>query len=284
MKQNQFLFVDIISALFLVIIFFGNFLGLLFISDGNTFISLVGSLVLVVCYYFLIKLLVAKKQDMVDAKFPHFSHLLWLFYAFFGLTTFGLTSHFINIEYNAKTKVQDEVKSKILLVESFPVLYDKRAKTDMSNYQVQIHNKSGANIAMATIAPMQIVVNQNSSSIKKTIDTENAKFRYVFNNWKWFSLMQSYNQLDAHIDSSLTTVNLKLKQLPIDKSGLSGVEFTKSSLPLNSPFELSKKFKPNYVIPIGIVLITHLFILMPFFFRQVVRRSTGQEPAGAILI
>lgn len=284
MKQNQFLFVDILSALFLVIIFFGNFLGLLFISDGNTFISLVGSLVLVVCYHFLIKLLEAKKQNMVDTKFPNFSHFLWLPFVFLGTITFVLTSHFINIEYNAKTQIQQEVNAKLLLVESFPLEYDNRAKTDLLNYQVHVQSESNPQIAMAKITPMQIVVNQYSSTMKKAIATENAKFRYVFDNWKWFSLMQNYNKLDAYIDSNIVLVNSKLAQLPINKSGLSNVGYKKSVLPLSNPVELKEQFKPSYLMPIGIILITHLFILIPFFFKRTMVGPRGPEPDGAVIL
>ena len=284
MKQNQFLFVEIISALFLLIIFFGNFLGLLFISDGNTLISLAVSLILIVCYYFLVQQLTNKKEVTMNAKFPHFSHLLWIGFLLLGIITFFLTAHFVNIEYNAKQAIQSEVNYKLSLVESFPEQYEKRAKKDMQNYQVQIQSTSSQPIALARVAPMQIVVDQNLLKLKKNIDAENTKFKYVFENWKWFSLMSNYNKIDAYVDSNIVQVNQKLMLLPLDKSALSNIRFSKSILPLNNPLELNKQFHPNQTLPLAIVLISHLFILIPFFAKPIPKRAKGEEPQGAVIL
>ena len=62
MKQQKFLFVDIISSFFLLLILIGNFMGLLYITEGNLALSLLGSLVLVVCYYFAVEQLKKNKE------------------------------------------------------------------------------------------------------------------------------------------------------------------------------------------------------------------------------
>ena len=62
MKQQNFLFVDIISSFFLLLILTGNFMGLLYITEGNIALSLLGSLVLVVCYYFAVEQLKQNKE------------------------------------------------------------------------------------------------------------------------------------------------------------------------------------------------------------------------------
>lgn len=284
MKQKQFLFVEILYALFLLIIFFGNFLGLLFISNGNTFISLVASLVLVVCYYFLINFLTDKKELMFNGKFPNFSHFFWIPFLFLGLITFFLTSHFINIEYNAKIQIQQEVNAKLALVKSLPGMYEKRAKIDLLNYQVQIQNKTNQQIASAKLAPVKLNVDKNLQLMTKNIEGENEKFNNVFENWRWFSLMDSYNKIDAYVDSNVVFVNAKLSQLPLDKSELGSLGFEKSQLPLSSPLELNKKFQPNLALPLGIVLLSHLFILIPFFSKKIPKRVKGEEPDGAVIL
>ena len=62
MKQENFLFVDVVSSIFLLILMMGNFMGLLYITSGNYAISLLISLFIVVCYYFIIQVLKKNKE------------------------------------------------------------------------------------------------------------------------------------------------------------------------------------------------------------------------------
>lgn len=74
MKQENFLFVDVVSSIFLLILMMGNFMGLLYITSGNYAISLLISLFIVVCYYFIRNRLMHGNirlfLHMVSASFP----------------------------------------------------------------------------------------------------------------------------------------------------------------------------------------------------------------------
>ena len=112
MKQQNFLFVEIVSSIFLLILLIGNFLGLLYITDGNIVISMLSSMFLVVCYFFAILFLKKNKEQMMKHKFLHSSLLFWFFFIILGAASFFLMSHFITIEYQCKQQVQNEAKQK----------------------------------------------------------------------------------------------------------------------------------------------------------------------------
>lgn len=285
MKQQNYLFVDIVTALFLLIIFIGNFLGLLFITNGNSVLSMLGSIFLVVCYHFVIKLLAKNKELMVNSRYLHGSSVFWAFFLILGFTSYSLMSHFINIEYNCKAKIQNEVNEKLQLVESFSTTYAKRAKADLLNYQVQLEGlQNDKNVALAMLEPKRLVIEASIQYLDTTISAENAKFKGVFDNWKRFSLMNNYDRLNEYVESNLNTVNAKLKALPVDKSPLKNVEYDTSQLPLNNPLELNKKFEPDFTVPLATVLLTHLFILIPFFSKRIPKRLRGEEPEGAVIL
>ena len=62
MKQENFLFVDLVSSIFLIALLLGNMFGMLYITDGNIAISLIGSLLIVVFYYFILQMLKRNKE------------------------------------------------------------------------------------------------------------------------------------------------------------------------------------------------------------------------------
>jgi len=68
-KQDNFTFVDVVSLIFLVILFIGNFFGLLYFTSGNFPISIAISALVVVLYYAIIQLLKKSKQKMVTQRY-----------------------------------------------------------------------------------------------------------------------------------------------------------------------------------------------------------------------
>ncbi|MBA4320989.1 MAG: hypothetical protein C0412_21570, partial [Flavobacterium sp.] len=141
MKQQNFLFVDIVSSIFLLVLLIGNFMGLLYITEGNLVISMLISIFLVVCYFFVVQLLKKNKEVMMRKKFLHPSLLFWLFFLILGYASFNLMSHFINVEYNCKEKIIAEATHKIRLVDSLSVTYKKRSKVDIQNFEAQLKTK-----------------------------------------------------------------------------------------------------------------------------------------------
>lgn len=315
MKQQNFLFVDIISSIFLLIILIGNFMGMLYITEGNIAISLLGSIFLVVCYFFVVQLLKKNKEMMYKKNFLHPSILFWFFFLFLGFVSFYLMSHFINIEYNCKAAIQKEATAKINVVEDLAREYKVRANDDIQNFNSELKSKLDAYKNTPTVAlknqltarpfnisktslespsyisvnelvdaiatPYQIKVDNNIKNIDSTLKLNNRNYQSVFDNWKRLSLLTTYSKLNDYVEDNIKTVNSKINELPLDKTPIKKT-FNKSQLPLNNPQLLNAipAFKPNYLIPSLFILITHLFILIPFFTWKIVDyvKSNNDDP------
>lgn len=302
MKQQNFLFVDLISSIFLLVLLIGNFMGLLYITEGNLVLSMVGSLFLVVCYFFVIQLLKKNKEVMIRKNFLHASLLFWVFFLVLGYASFNLMSHFINIEYNCKAQIKSEASQKIALVDSLSQVYNKRAKNDLLNFEAQLKTnlslyKTTKNsklrvelisapfaidasvlsnpdyinvdeVANAKVTPYRAKINNNIKNIQKTIALNSKKYQSVFDNWKRLSLMATYSKLNEYVDESGKLINSKIAELPVDKTPIT-ISYNKKLLPLNNPEKLNALFHPNYILPLIIIIVIHLFILIPFLSYKV---------------
>lgn len=306
MKQQNFLFVDIVSSIFLLLLLIGNFMGLLYITEGNLVISMLISIFLVVCYFFVVQLLKKNKEVMIRKKFLHPSLLFWAFFLILGYASFNLMSHFINVEFNCKDKIIAEATSKIKLVDSLSSTYKRRSRDDIQNFEAQLKTKLLAyretknsklrsilrnqlvlepfrvatsvlnnpdfinvdEVANATMTPYQLNINKNNKNIEETIRLNSKKYQSVFDNWKRLSLMKTYSVLNDYVDQSSKLINSKIGELPIDKTPIT-ISYNKKLLPLNNPSKLNKLFPPDYTLPLIIIAIVHLFILIPFFSHKV---------------
>lgn len=313
MKQQNYLFVDIISSIFLLLLLIGNFMGLLYITEGNLVISMLISIFLVVCYFFVVLLLKKNKEVMVRKNFLHPSLLFWVFFLILGYASFNLMSHFINIEFNCKNKIVAEATQKIKLVDSLSDTYKKRSKDDVQNFEAQLKTKLTAYkttkniilrnqlvrepfrvdnnvlsnpefinveaVANAKVNPYLLKIDKNNQNIQQTILLNSKKYQSVFDNWKRLSLMKTYSVLNQYVDQSNKLINSKIEELPLDKTPIV-VPPGKKLLPLNNPAELNKQFPPNYTLPLIIIAIVHLFILIPFFFHKVRGYKNGKSKGG----
>lgn len=288
MAQKKSIFVDIISNLILFIILIGTFLGLLFFTNGNTLLSIVISIIIVVSYHFLINFLVSNKEDMYKYSFMHFSSLFWIAYLMLASLSFVLMFHFINIEYNCKPQIQNEANDKLNLVETFVEKYQTRANEDLLNYRISLNGKHHPRVIAEIIKPENHIIQKNILDLDKKIKVNNSKFRNVFQNWKWFSLMENYNSLNNYVDTNKNSVNDLLKNLPLNKSplGNSDITYNKNQLPLNDVKEMYNKYaKPNdYILPLIVILITHIFLLFPFYNEEIEEYNKGKEPEGAVIL
>jgi asparagine N-glycosylation enzyme membrane subunit Stt3 len=144
MKQENFLFVDVVSSIFLLILMMGNFMGLLYITSGNYAISLLISLFIVVCYYFIIQVLKKNKEIMVNKKYATPASLFFIVFLVFGFVSFVLMTHTLNIELNFKKKIQEEADQKIEKVKQLSEIYNTRANDDLLNYEGNLTQKLNA--------------------------------------------------------------------------------------------------------------------------------------------
>ena len=278
-------------------------MGLLYITDGNLVISMLGSMFLVICYFFVVQFLKKNKELMIKKNFKHPSSLFWIFFLLLGFVSFNLMSHFINIEYNCKEKIKKEANYKIKLVDSIASVYKRRAKNDIQSFDSQLKQKlsnfkitkseklknelvDGSfkvevsvlsnpdyinvnQVASAKVNPYDIKINKNISNIDRTITLNNKNYQSVFDNWKRLSLVATYAKLNQYVEQNLKSINSKIAELPLDKTEIN-LEFDKKQLPLNSPSKLNMQYKPNYMIPSVFIILTHLFILIPFFTWRIV--------------
>ena len=297
MKQHNFLFVDIVSSIFLLVMLIGNFMGLLYITEGNLVISILASMFLVVCYYFVVQLMKKNKEQMIRNKFIHHSLLFGAFFLILGFISFYLMSHSINIEYNCKEQIKKEATAKIKLVDTLVAEYKKRSKTDILNFEAQLKTKltsykssrsintknellqepykvdasilaSSAyinvnQVAGAKVTPCFLKIQKNINNMDTTIILNSKKYQSVFDNWKRLSLVATYSKLNQYVDENLVLINTKIADLPIDKTPII-ISYNKNFIPLNSPSKLNKLYPPKVALPFFIIIITHLFILIPF--------------------
>ena len=97
-KQDNFTFVDVVSLIFLVILFIGNFFGLLYFTSGNFPISIAISALVVVLYYAIIQLLKKSKQKMVTQRYKSPATILLVLFVVLAIFSFVPLTHLINIE------------------------------------------------------------------------------------------------------------------------------------------------------------------------------------------
>lgn len=269
MKQENYNFVDIVSGVFLLILFFSNFLALLYITQGNMTFSGLISFFIAALYYFIVELMRKNKEALIRQSFKHFSLLFIGFFLLLSFVSFILMSHFLNVEFNAKEKVQEEAQQKLQLVTDFVTEYEKRSKTDLSDYESNLGLGGNPQYMIeASVKPYRIKVENSKKFLENELTNNNEKFNKVFQNWKRLSIMKTYTNLNLYVIQSKELVNKKLAELPVDKSPIEISNIPNNSLPLNNPFQLNKIYPPNYGLTIGVLLFLHVGILLSFFLTK----------------
>lgn len=302
MKQNNFLFLDIVLPLFLLLIFVSNFLGLLYITKGNIILSLLISMIMVVCYFFVLKVLKNNKEMMSKNKYLDRNIILWVLFIVLSFGTFALTTHFLNVEFNSKAKIQKDAQEKLAAVDIALTEYKQRANQDLQNYEGELKNKLQAykrnpdlkvkeellgkpfylsptaiqysnninidQVADAAVSPLANVTKKNINDLNKTLSQGNKEYSQVFEDWKRIQLMSSYKDLNSYVESSILKINTNIKKLPFQNQPMA-IPSVDPILPINQPIKLYKKFKPNLLMSSALVLFIHGFILIPFFTEKI---------------
>lgn len=297
MKQINYKFVDIVSLLFLLVLLFSNFLAFLYITKGNFVFSFIISFFIAILYFFIVQKMRDNKEAMVRQNYKHSSIIFIVFFTVLSFVSFISMSHFLNVEFKAKTQIQNETKQKIQLLEDLVATYNTRSKEDIQNYESNLstllsqykknpnkklrdsleespynfsntllNNRSEINIPeviKAVITPLQTKVDGNKKYLKDNISENNEKFAKVFQNWQRLSVMNTYSNLNSYMDENVKRVNEKLAELPLNKEPIQ-VKFNTNQLPLDSPTQLAKIYKPNYTFTFIIILLIHLGILLAF--------------------
>ncbi|MEJ5964221.1 hypothetical protein [Pedobacter immunditicola] len=320
MKQENFLFVDVISSIFLLILLLCNFLGLVYVTEGNMLISLAGSLLVVIFYYFVLQLLKRNKERMFNVGYLK-SPATFFFAVFivFGLVSYFFMIHLVNIETNCKVKLQKEAEEKMTLVKKLTTDYKNVANESLQSFEAKFKNKLLAykihrtnilrnELSQAPFSLPDAILNSPSQNIDVTASTDATLNAYrikisennilldslifkkadyytkSFNQWDRLNLSTNYNDLNNFVKTSLILVNDKIKELPINNEPFL-ISIKDNELPLENPVKLAKLYTPNYVIPFIIILVMHLFILIPFWTYRVpiYRRSQNNGRKGEVV-
>jgi hypothetical protein len=266
MKQENHFFIDLVSGIFLLILFFSNFLALLYITEGNMVFSGLISFFIAVLYYFTVELMKKNKESLIRQGFKHFSLLFIGFFLLLSLVSFILMAHFLNVEFNAKEKVQQEAQQKLQLVSDFVAEYDNRSQTDLDDYSSSLNEPQ--NIVLAKVGVYDKKVAASKIFLKKELTKNNEKFNKVFQNWQRMSVMKTYTNLNEYIKKSKEIVDKKLAELPVNKAPIKRSQLPENSLPLNNPFQLNDEYPPNYGLTIGVLLFLHIGILLSYFLTK----------------
>lgn len=303
MKQENFLFVDIVSSIFLLVLFMGNFLGLLYITDSNFMVSIIASLLVVVCYYFILQMLKRNKERMANKGYKDAGMLFFFFFFAFGIGSFFIITHLINIEKNVKVQLQAEAEQVIEKTKSASELYHSSAMDAMQTFEANFKTKLQAyketrsnslwnelsnepyklpeSILKSPSSTIDVTASSNailqSYRVKIEANKKNIDSLQIQNiesitgtilRWDRFNVMTSYLKLNASIAATETYINARIKELPVQKEPIK-IAHSGTHIPLDNPFQLAKQYKPNYFIPAIVVLIMHLFILIPFFTHKI---------------
>ncbi|GGH20419.1 hypothetical protein FAZ19_09880 [Sphingobacterium alkalisoli] len=303
MKQENFLFVDIVSSIFLLILLMVNFLGLLYITDANFGVSLIISLLVVVFYYFILQLLKRSKERMANKRYKDPGMLFFFIFFIFGTGSFLLFTHLINIEHNVKPHIQSEAKQIVSEAkeasENYFALASDAMQTFESNFKrkLQAYKQTRSNIlwdelsnepyklpeAILKSPSNAIDIAESSNAIlqahrskialnKKNIDSlqvqQVASSTAPILYWDRLNVMKSYLKMNQALEETEVYINARIKELPVQKEQITMVQ-RNASLPLDHPVRLAQLHKPDYLVPAVIVLIMHLFILIPFFTHKI---------------
>jgi hypothetical protein len=317
MKQKNFLFVDLVSALFLAFLLISNFFGLLYITDGSIAFSAIGGVIIVIFYYFLVDLLKRNKEVLLKKKLMHFSLLFVFFFIAISGVSFILMSHFLNIEYNCKGAIKDDAYRKLDKMDNMLTIYKSRSATDIQDLDSRIKIKLSTykstpnsdlkkelveapyyvsesslnninsientdSLANSIIKSTKTNIEKNIDELKSNISNKTANLRKVFNHWQRMSLVSAYDRLNNEVENTHKDVDAKLSKLPFDKRP-TGIIPDSTKLPLNNPVRLNEKFAPDYTIPLVFIFLTHFLILIPFVLhktRSYSSSSSNSIPSG----
>jgi hypothetical protein len=78
------------------------------------------------------------------------------------------------------------------------------------------------------------------------------------------SIGETYIKLNQYVEDNVKLINSKITELPLNKSEIN-IDYNKKQLPLNSPSKLNLIYQPNYLFPTIVIILIHIFILIPFF-------------------
>lgn len=311
MKQENFLFVDLLSSVFLIALLLGNMFGLLYITDGNIAISLIVSLIIVICYYFILQTLKRNKEYLISKNFMAFPSVFFLVFLLFGVASFFFINHFWTVETNHKEAIRQDADNKIENIQSLIKDYDARANDDLQTFEGKLttllnqykstNSPSLRNqlaqdpflidekvlsspayikvpdVVNSNLEPVRNRLSANKKGYSDVFSADLKNFKSSFDNWNRLTVMKSYKDLNAYYEKAGIFLNQKFAELPFSKQQVALIK-SKQVAQINDPVVMFKESK-DFWIPLLFVLVTHLFILIPYFTYRV-RKYKNNTSSG----
>lgn len=313
-KQERFTFVDVVSLIFLFLLFVGNFIGLLFLSSNLWIAAGVGGMIFL-SYYGIIRLLKRNKQILVSKHYKTPLSMLFVGFLLLAVVSGVLTSHAVNIQFNTKEQVQAEVRGKVAMVAEFFTIYQKSADTSLWKYEgllerkLNSYKKKPTQALKKEILAMPYMNASDLDDIKRTNVKEIVEikvgehtrgeqrdeaeinqlinqanlYRENFRKWNWLVIATDYKELNQFIQQSYDRVVVLCSQLPYPPKKIPALEMDTTHLPLDSFSELNKRYTPNYLLIVGGFLLIHFFVLIPYILEKVRVYRTEQEKDDRII-
>lgn len=314
-KQENFTFVDVVSLIFLLLLFVGNFVGALFLFS-NLWVAVGIGLLIFLGYYGIIRLLKRNKQTLVSKHYKTPLSVLFVGFLLLALASGVLTAHTINIQTNVKEKVQAEAQEKIAQVADLFAIYRDAEEASMQQYHGQLERllkaykkKPNHGLEDQLLAPPYEIDEQTLADIKHNsikdiiasrkgayelkirehfdqlnqIMAKDRAYAENFKHWNWFKVATDYQELNQFVQQSYDEVGQMLAALPFPAEAPLSLEMDNTRLPLDSFTELNEQYSPNYLLIVGVFVVIHFFILIPYFLYKVRAYKTEQEKDDRII-
>ncbi|RKW12475.1 MAG: hypothetical protein D8H93_15145 [Capnocytophaga sp.] len=314
-KQENFTFVDVVSLIFLLLLFVGNFVGALFLFS-NFWVAVGIGLLIFLGYYGIIRLLKRNKQTLVSKHYKTPLSVLFVGFLLLALASGVLTAHTINIQTNVKEKVQAEAQEKIAQVADLFAIYRDAEEASMQQYHGQLERllkaykkKPTHGLEDQLLAPPYEIDEQTLADIKHNsikdiiasrkgayelkirehfdqlnqIMAKDRAYAENFKHWNWFKVATDYQELNQFVQQSYDEVGQMLAALPFPAEAPLSLEMDNTRLPLDSFTELNEQYSPNYLLIVGVFVVIHFFILIPYFLHKVRAYKTEQEKDDRII-
>lgn len=122
-----------IGILFALII---SFLGMMYMLNGDLFVSAMVALVLSVLLYFIVEQLIKRKSEITKNRLSVMSITLWVFYIVLAIPLSVLVVHCLNVEIYEKENIQVTAGKKISALSNMVNDYDNTVEKYISNIEL----------------------------------------------------------------------------------------------------------------------------------------------------
>lgn len=289
---------------YLSLIFTGltSFIGLIYLSRGETLISFFIAAVFIFSFYFIIQQMILRKGEIKKKKFSKYAIIFSFLYLVFSIPLSFSILHFFSVEIGAKSEIVLESKKKIKDLDDMVIKYKESASNFcdvMSSKQSNLLDDYISSkdteakrklMSKPFLYDTETLNSINSSNKADFIDTKKRakKNKFISNikklerdnkeflnngaksivNWSRLNLVGSFYELDKRLASNyrkLDSVFVVYSENYMWGQSYS-YSFNKSKIPLDEPITLFKKYK-SYSSLIFILLF-HVFLLLPYWLTE----------------